>query len=138
MKLKLDFEPTKMYGLDYRQSYLFAGSCFSTNIGEIFKDHQMETLINPFGVVYNPVSIARSFEQISQTELYGQGDLVEHNGLFHSMDHHGSFSAANPAHVTQLINEELAKAKAFLNTVEVIVLTLGTAWVYRYKPTGRE
>lgn len=36
---------------------LLVGSCFAQNMGLKFEDAQFPTVVNPFGVMYNPVSI---------------------------------------------------------------------------------
>ena len=49
------------------QHLLFIGSCFAESIGNKFKDEQFPTVINPFGVMYNPASILHSVEQHCKT-----------------------------------------------------------------------
>ena len=43
---------------------LFVGSCFATNIGQRFVDNQFQTVVNPFGVMYNPVSILHTLRRL--------------------------------------------------------------------------
>jgi len=49
------------------QHLLFIGSCFAESIGSKFRDEQFPTIINPYGVMYNPASILHSVEQHCKT-----------------------------------------------------------------------
>lgn len=44
---------------------LFVGSCFATNLGGLFTDNLFNATVNPFGVMYNPVSICHTVERTS-------------------------------------------------------------------------
>ena len=48
---------------------LFVGSCFAANIGQHFCDYQFRAVVNPFGVMYNPVSILHTLHRMFSHEL---------------------------------------------------------------------
>ncbi len=115
---------------------LLSGSCFSDNIGGKLSELKFPVLLNPFGVLYNPHSIARSIEMIINNECITEKTLVKQNNLWHSLSFHGSFSKLNPAETAANCNNAIKKANDFLGKANFLIVTFGTAWLYRYKQTG--
>jgi hypothetical protein len=120
----------------YRLNNLFLGSCFTENIGQIMSSLAFRADINPFGIVYNPVSIARSIKRLVDPTPYKKTDLIFHNGLYHSYMHHGKFSGADADTVLSDINTRLSAGSRFLRETDFLFLTLGTAWIYELRKTG--
>lgn len=131
MKLQtlVDFNANNNFTFNYLNRGLIIGSCFAENIGNRLSGLGFNSVCNPFGVVYNPLSLARQVDrlmQISAGERYKDTDLVEFDGLWHSFDHHGSFSNSNKDAVLASIN-----SCSTINTkFDYIIITLGSAWVY--------
>ena len=46
------------------EEMLFVGSCFATEIGKRFQEEKFRTMVNPFGVMYNPASILHTIEKL--------------------------------------------------------------------------
>ena len=44
---------------------LFVGSCFADNMGKKFTAEKFNTLVNPYGVMYNPASVYHTIQRIS-------------------------------------------------------------------------
>lgn len=125
------------FKLGYQNSTLIIGSCFATNIGERLNRLKLPVLVNPFGVVYNPVSIVNSIELLLGNQKFSYDDLFFSNGLWSSFYHHSSFSSSDKDEVFQNIQKELEKGKIFLKHTDRMIITLGTARVYEYKRTGQ-
>lgn len=100
------------------------GSCFSDVIGEQMKQRYLKVTCNPFGTLYNPLSIAQA---INRTEV---PELIEHEGLWHSMVHHGSFSRADKSEAEQAVRGSIETMQKALQEATVVIVTFGTAWVY--------
>lgn len=116
---------------------LCIGSCFAEQIGGRLERLKFSTLTNPFGIVFNPVSIGRSLERLlSLAAVFTETDLVEHQGLWHSFEHHGRFSHPDKSTALDGINQAFSTAKAFLENTNWLVVTLGTAHVFVLKKTG--
>ena len=45
------------FELEPCERILFVGSCFADNIGKRFEEEKFRAMVNPFGVMYNPVSV---------------------------------------------------------------------------------
>ena len=117
--------------IGYGDKILLLGSCFADNIGEKFEEHYFQTTINPFGTLYNPASIAKAVLDMGYGSS-GMG-LVEHNGLWHSMMHHGSYSGVDKEEVIARCEESRIQMREALQQASVVIVTFGTAWVYEYE-----
>ena len=117
--------------IGYGDKILLLGSCFADNIGAKFEEHYFQTTINPFGTLYNPASIARAVLDMGYGPS-GMG-LVEHNGLWHSMMHHGSYSGVDKEEVIARCEESKIQMREALQQASVVIVTFGTAWVYEYE-----
>ena len=116
--------------IGYGDKILLLGSCFADNIGAKFEEHYFQTTINPFGTLYNPASIAKAVLDMGYGPS-GMG-LVEHNGLWHSMMHHGSYSGVDKEEVIARCEESRIQMRETLQQASVVIVTFGTAWVYEY------
>jgi len=130
MKLQtiVDINPSE-WKIGYEDKILMLGSCFSDEIGEQMKQRFLPVTCNPFGTLYNPLSIANAINyklQITNYEL----PLVEYDGLWHSMAHHGSFSRATKEETEEAVKASVEQMRQALNEATVVIVTFGTAWVY--------
>lgn len=117
---------------------LCIGSCFTETIGGRLRDLRFPTSINPFGIVYNPISMAQCLTRLAQgNQPFGAADLVELGGLWHSWEHHGRFSKPTQAECLGEIQAAYADSVDFLKKTDRLLLTLGTAFVYRLKNSGK-
>lgn len=129
--------PPSSFGICYRDRTLFAGSCFAGYIGNEMVRHGFQAEVNPFGVVYNPLSVAIGCSRLLQPIPFDAGDLFYDQGLYHSFMHHGKFSETSAADALSKMNEALATAAGFIKELSCFVVTWGTAFVYRLKEDGR-
>lgn len=116
-------------------SVSLSGSCFTEHITEKLERYKYPVLSNPFGILYNPVSIAQSIERIVNLEFFQRDELVFHQGLYHSMDHHGSFSSIDAEEVLKKINESIQQTHNKLRDCSFAFISPGTAKVYQYRET---
>ena len=117
--------------IGYGDKILLLGSCFADNIGAKFEEHYFQTTINPYGTLYNPASIAKAVLDMGYG-LSGMG-LVEHNGLWHSMMHHGTYSGVDKEEVIARCEESRIQMREALQQASTVIVTFGTAWVYEYE-----
>ncbi|MDO4706991.1 MAG: GSCFA domain-containing protein [Porphyromonadaceae bacterium] len=123
--------------LSYGMRLVSFGSCFSQHIGLRLALEGYDVEVNPFGIQYNPLSIARGLDQLLSGQAYEADALVQYNGLWHSFDHHGSFSSASAERTLRDINAKLERARDYLLKADYLLLTWGTAFVYELAGVGR-
>lgn len=124
------------YTITHADSIISIGSCFSENIGLKFRDYRFNININPFGQQYNPYSIAKAIHRLLEAKPYTENELVHHDELYHSFDHHGSFSKSTTVDTLQNINTNLQQASADLKNATLLFLTFGTSHVFTLKESG--
>lgn len=120
------------FQLVYSDRIMLSGSCFAEHMATKLQERKFSVLSNPYGILFNPISLFQSFQEIINQRIYKEQDLVFHDELEHSMNHHSRFSGTNPTKVVGEINRQIQGARDFLQDAKVLFLTLGTAWVYRY------
>jgi hypothetical protein len=126
-----------LFEITYKSPLMFIGSCFSDNIGSELKRFRLPVLLNPFGVQYNPVSIEQSLHLIIDNSVIDLNQLVHHKGLWHSFQLHGSFSHPEKEVLIETANEAVRKSHVFLKNASYLLVTFGTAWVFKHKQMGR-
>ncbi len=119
---------------------LLVGSCFADEIGEKMVRGGFEATVNPFGTLYNPASIAGSLlRSISEREYTPDSpELIqdEMEGIWHSWMHHSVFSSRNRSSLIEKVNVTMREVAHFLREADVLIVTFGTAIIYRLKETG--
>ena len=115
---------------------LTMGSCFADSIGTRLAAHKVETRVNPFGTVFQPLALARLLRAAAGEEVDWQQHLVQARGRWQSYDLHGSIGADSPVELLQYIQEVVRQTGEFLRDTDLVLLTLGTAWAHRLRETG--
>ncbi len=128
-KLTLEAKPSK-HLIEYEDKLMLIGSCFTENIGAKFKTHLFNVFENPYGILFNPISVSTALIEIIESKVYSSEDLFQHNELWHSWNHHSRFSAVQKEEALEKINVSIAEAHQFLKTANRLVITLGSAWLY--------
>lgn len=116
---------------------VFIGSCFAENIGKVAAENRLFTNVNPYGVLYNPVSIANSLTKIIEKNIIEKSELVSLNTVWQSFGHHGKFNNKNPDLVVENINQKTEEAYNFLKESDFLFITFGTSYVFRHKQLDR-
>lgn len=116
---------------------MLLGSCFAEYIGERLHDYHFPVDVNPFGIQYNPYSIASSVERLIDGKPYTADELFRDGNLWHSFAHHSSFSHTDSDRCLQQINSRLLPAATLLREADRLIFTWGTSWVYTLAGSDR-
>ena len=125
-------------GLEDRVMVL--GSCFADRIGARLAAAGFQVCVNPFGTLYNPASLAQALDRLSDPRPFTEADCVPMGagaGLVCSWSHHSSFARPDAAQFLEAANRSLEEAAAFWQRCNKVLVTLGTAWVWRLSDSGR-
>lgn len=129
--------PKHLPCISQKDSVMMLGSCFVSEIGKKLNAAKFRCDINPYGTLYNPLSIATALREIIIGKEYTEKDLFEYQGFWHSGMHHGDFSKQTVEETLQAINGRIEKAHKHLRDLKVLFLTFGTSYVYREMENGR-
>lgn len=125
------------FSISFNDSILMLGSCFSNNIGLKFQQAKMNVTINPFGVLFNPMSIASTIEKTIDYKPITESELLLNNNLWVNLDFHGSFSSTNKYEALQKMNSASELMHKKLSESTFLIITFGTAYVYKYLQTNK-
>ena len=114
--------------ITYQDHVLLLGSCFSDSVAEKMAACYLPHTSNPYGTLYNPLSIAQAMDTQTDEEW-----IVSDKGLYHSLLRHGSFSGTDEREVRRAVAESRKKMAEAIEKATVIIITYGTAWVYEYE-----
>lgn len=126
-------------GISFKDRIVVLGSCFADNVGSIAADLGFNVRVNPFGTIYNPVSVCNSVARLSSGLPFTKEECVgmgAGSGLFCSFSHHTSFARETPEAFLANANEALSEASAFWREADKVLVTLGTSWCFERAVDG--
>lgn len=123
--------------VSYLSKIFLTGSCFAENMAIRLKQHRFNVLDNPHGILFNPISVAESLDSYIHGRQYDSEELFYLNELWNSWDHHTSFSNIERNAALEAINESQATAANFIREATHVMITIGSAYCYVLKETGK-
>ena len=117
--------------IDYNSKILSVGSCFAENIAEKFDYFKFQNETNPFGIIFNPVSIEKIFRRVSELDFYQEKDVFFHNERWHSYEVHSDLSNSDRQELLETLNKAITETNKQLKEATHIIITYGTSWIYR-------
>ena len=128
--------PPAGFAIAHSDRVMMLGSCFVESISEKMLSANFRVDANPFGIVYNPVSVANGLHDLINNKTYTKDDLFLHQGVYHSFAHHSRFSNANEIVALEGINSRIKLSSEFLKEATILIVTFGTANTYRWLSSG--
>jgi hypothetical protein len=124
--------------IDYSKKLAFFGSCFADNISRLFANRKFQVLANPFGTVYNPLSLSDFFKNIQTRISFNHTHVFQDlkDNSWHSFYAHSILSAKTEKECMDNLNLAAVKTLNFLENADFIFITLGTAFVYCLKSSN--
>ncbi len=134
--------------LTHDDGVVLIGSCFADNVGEKLREAHFRCCVNSFGTLYNPMSVAEAIRMIrekgkvkSEEWLFSEehsSPLTPHSSLiWHSWMHHSRFSAPSAEMLVDNINSAIVEGHGALQSAKLLIVTFGSAYVYRLADSGR-
>ena len=122
-------------GISFDDKIMMLGSCFSDNIGRQLADFGFDVCINPFGTLYNPLSILQSVKRLLGNEKFTDQDCVAigaGDDRICSFSHHTSFARNSEKEFLGNANDALENAREYFKECNKVIITLGTSWCFRH------
>lgn len=123
-------------GISYKDRIMMLGSCFSDSIGRQLADFGFNVCVNPFGTLYNPISILKSVERLASGKEFTDEDCIAIGAgdeRICSFSHHTSFARGTREEFLENANRALKEAREFFLDTDKLIITLGTSWCFRHK-----
>lgn len=135
MKFRTEVQiPVSDTALEIDDRVFSIGSCFASEISDLLKTGQIQTLNNPFGTIFNPFSINQAVKRLYHSEFYDEDDLIKFNEEVISLDHHSKFNSRFVHQTLEKINAEIELGNRFLQETNWVIITYGTSFVYEFMP----
>ena len=127
--------PEYPFQIQENDAVMLVGSCFSDNMGHYFDTHRFEACSNPFGVLFNPISIDRALRFMLQPDTFDKNRyFYKYRDLWVSFAHHGRFSKEIFEDFEANIDANLEQSAEFLRKTRYLFITFGTAFCYKFIP----
>lgn len=123
--------------IDHNSRIFLTGSCFVENIGDKLDYFKLQNTRNPFGILYHPFAIELLVQNALEKYIYDEDDVFYLNERWHCFAAHSSLSHAVKEVLLENLNEGLRITREQIKNATQIVITPGTAWVYREVETKR-
>ncbi|QHV97112.1 GSCFA domain-containing protein [Spirosoma endbachense] len=138
MQFHTEFSPEPLaHRIGLNSRIVTIGSCFAEVMGRRLADHKLTVLDNPFGTIFNPVSIAKLLTMALYGTLPDENRYVERDGVWFHYDFHSSLWANSRDELRNRLTQTLAQTSDAICKADFLLLTLGSAVVYRHIETGK-
>ena len=135
MKFRTEVQiPVSETALEIDDRVFSIGSCFSSEMSDLLKTGQIQTLNNPFGTIFNPYSINQAVKKLHDSQFYTEDDLIKFGEEVISLDHHSKFNSRFVHQTLDKINAEIEVGNRFLQDANWVMITYGTSFIYEFLP----
>ena len=124
--------PKSTSPIDYNSNIVSLGSCFAVNMGEKLNYFKFKNTINPFGILFHPLAIEKFIGYALQQKQFTEADIFYHNERWHCFDAHSDLSNPDKDKLIENLNTAVTHTGKALRQATHLIITLGTAWVYRH------
>lgn len=122
----------------YGDGLLFLGSCFADEMGGICRGLGFDAMVNPFGVLYNPASIAQSLERMNSGKPFCHEEVIGvGEGQYCTFSHNTAFWNSSEAGLLEQVNQNIVEAHVHFLKAKWVIISLGTSWVFQDKETKK-
>lgn len=123
--------------IDYNSKIVSTGSCFAVNMADKFKNFQFQSTVNPLGILFHPIALANLFEFAANNKIFEAQDLICHQDVWSCFDTHSDMNELEKLEILFKLNHKIREFKSNLSEASHIIITLGTAWVYKHKEQNK-
>jgi hypothetical protein len=130
MKLLISPPSCHSFPISQKDKVFLIGSCFTEHIGKKLANSGFHILQNPHGILFDPLSIERAFQDYIGCHKYSESDLFLHQEIYRSWNFHSEFSDISVSETLEKMNNSIETANTFLISASVVIVTLGSSFVY--------
>ncbi|NVK53221.1 MAG: GSCFA domain-containing protein [Flavobacteriaceae bacterium] len=135
LQTQITLQKEKYNPIDYTSNLLLLGSCFSNNIGNKLAYYKFQSSQNPFGILFHPKAIETCITNAINKKEYTAAAVFYLNERWHCFDAHSDLSAIDKNKLLANLNSASNLTFQQLHSSTHIIITLGTAWIYKFIET---
>lgn len=120
----------------HQDSIMCLGSCFAENMGSRLQDYLFDTCINPYGITFNPLSIASQLKALQSDNSISMSEIQEGQDRYFHYQFHSLFAKKTVEETEAAVNNSLSLGKESLKKANKLILTFGTAYYYEHNQLG--
>lgn len=132
LQTQLPLHPEKHNQIDYGSQIMLLGSCFVENIGEKLDYYKFQNFQNPFGILFHPLALENLITNAINQKVYTDSDVFFNNDQWQCYEAHSKLSKTTKDAFLRLLNSRIEISRNYLIGASHLIITLGTAWVYRH------
>ena len=132
LQTQIPLQLEKYNPIDYHSNIVLIGSCFVEHIGNKLEYFKFQNLQNPLGILFHPLAIENLIVNAINEKVYTEADLFFLNEQWHCYEAHSKLSHTSKAELLNILNKNTKATHQYINNSTHIIITLGTAWVYRH------
>ncbi len=129
--------PQSKSPIEYDDSIVMLGSCFTDNIGGRLVDDGFNVVVNPMGVLFNPGSIAKIIARATEAHPYNDIDLFEYHDIWHCLDFASRYQSKDKKQLLTDLNGDFENLCQTINRCKTLIITFGTSFVFEHTPTNQ-
>jgi hypothetical protein len=122
--------------IDYNSKLFSIGSCFAENIGEKLNYFKFQNAVNPFGIIFNPISLEKIINRCVVKKYFTEDDIFFHNDLWHCYEVHSELSNVDKDEFLTNLNQLIDLTNQQITESTHVLITLGTSWIYKLNSTN--
>lgn len=119
------------FPFDYQSKIMSLGSCFAENMGEKLEYFKFQSVVNPFGIIFNAVSLEKIIRRSIHKDYFTEKDIFFHNEAWHCFEVHSELSNVDKEAFLESLNQIIESTNNQITESSHFIITLGTSWVYR-------
>ncbi len=123
--------------ITYKNNNLLIGSCFAEHIAGKLEYYKFQSTSNPLGILFHPIAIENLISRALGGHDFLKEELFSLDGSWHSFEAHSSLSHPESAKMLMNLNHALQSTNEQIKASSHLIITLGTAWVYRHIQSGK-
>ena len=120
------------FPIDYTSKVLLLGSCFAENMAQKFEYFKFDTVVNPFGIIFNPISLEKLIVRSIRKNYFTEEDIFFHNEAWHCFEVHSELSNSDKEVFLNELNQLIDSTNWHIEKSTHCLITLGTSWVYKH------
>jgi hypothetical protein len=128
--------PLSEIQVTHHDKMLSLGSCFADEIGRRLQQLHFNIQVNPFGIIYNPISLSKNIGLISGRMAWNENACFVHQDLWRHFDFHSRIGKKDRNEYITHVQDKIEVSNQQLKLAKAVILTFGSSFVWEHVDHG--